>query len=113
MPILLLTTIGRKSGKKLTRPVMYIKDGANYVIAASNAGLDRHPAWFLNLRSNPQVTIEVGGMKKTVMAVQASPEERERLWSQWVAKAPFYGDYQKRTTRQIPMVILRPVQARS
>ena len=111
MPILLLTTTGRNTRKKRTRPVMYLQDGPAYVIVASNAGLDSQPAWYWNLLSNPQATIEVGEVKKTVLAERASPEERERLWSQWVAKAPFYGDYQKRTTRQIPMMILRPVQA--
>ena len=65
MPILLLTTAGRKSGKKVTRPQMYLEDGSNYVIAASNAGLDRHPAWFWNLRSNPRVVIQVKDKQKT------------------------------------------------
>ena len=109
MPILLLTTTGRKTGKRRTRPVMYLQDGTNYVIVASNAGMDSHPAWFWNLRHNPRVMIEVGDVKMAALAELANPTEREWLWSELVAKAPFYADYQKHTAREIPVLILRPI----
>ena len=111
MPILLLTTTGRKTGKRRTRPVMYLQDGPNYVIVASNAGMDSHPAWFWNLRHNPRVMIEVGDVKMAALAELPSSAERERLWSHLIAKAPFYADYQRRTTREIPIVILRSVSS--
>jgi F420H(2)-dependent quinone reductase len=108
MPVLLLTTVGRKTGKQHVTPVMYIRDGDNYVITASNAGRDKDPGWFLNLRANPQTTIEVRGLTRSVMAHQASPEDKRPLWAQLVKQAPFFEGYQKRNTRDIPMVILQP-----
>ncbi len=107
MPVLLLTTVGRKTGKQHVTPVMYLRDGENYVVTASNNGADKHPGWFVNLQSNPQTTIEVGNMTRGVLAHQASPEEKKRLWTQLVEQAPFFEDYQKKTTRDIPMVILQ------
>ena len=109
MPLLLLTTIGRKTGEQRVTPVMYIRDGDNYVITASNSGADKHPNWFLNLKANPRTTIEVGSMTVSVTARQASPEEKAGLWAQLVAQAPFFEDYTKKTTRNIPMVILQPI----
>ena len=108
MPVLLLTTVGRKTGKQRVTPVMYIRDGDNYVITASNMGADKHPSWFVNLQANPQATIEVGNMTRSVMAHQANPEEKKRLWAQLVERAPFFEGYKKKTTRDIPMVILQP-----
>ena len=108
MPVLLLTTVGRKTGKQRVTPVMYIRDGDNYVITASNGGEDKHPGWFVNLRANPQATIEVGNMTRGVMAHQASPEKKKTLWAQLVEQAPFFDGYRKKTTRDIPMVILQP-----
>lgn len=108
MPILLLTTVGRKTGKQHITPVMYIRDGNNYVITASNAGEAKHPLWFLNLQANPQTKIEVDGMTRSVRAHQASPEKKGRLWPQLVAQAPFFEEYRQKTTRDIPMVILQP-----
>lgn len=109
MPVLLLTTTGRKTSLKRTTPVMYLTDGPNYVITASNGGRDSHPAWWLNLQANPQATIELDGMAKPVIAQQASLEEKSRLWPQLVGKAPFFDDYQRSTKRVIPLVILRPM----
>jgi F420H(2)-dependent quinone reductase len=108
MPLLLLTTVGRKTGKQHVTPVMYLRDGENYVVTASNNGADKHPGWFVNLQSNPQTAIEVGNMTRDVLAHQASPEEKKHLWAQLVEQAPFFEDYQKKTTRDIPMVILHP-----
>lgn len=108
MPILILTTLGRKTGNRRTTPLMYLRDGESYVITASNNGKDRQPAWFLNLQASPQVQIEVPGTRLDVSASVATQKERERLWAQLVARAPFFDGYQKGTTRTIPMVLLRP-----
>ena len=86
---------------------MYIRDGDDYVITASNNGGDKQPGWFMNLQANPQATIEVGDATRSVTAHQTSPEEKERLWAQLVEQAPFFEDYKQKTTRDIPMVILK------
>ncbi len=108
MPVLLLNTVGRKSKKPRTTPVMYIRDGENYVITASNSGNDHAPAWFYNLQSSPRVTIEVPGKKLQVISSIVPPEEIKRLWAQLVAQAPFFDDYRKKTKREIPMILLQP-----
>jgi len=107
MPLLLLTTVGRKTGHPRTTPVMYIRDGDDYVITASNGGSDKHPAWFYNLQASPQAQIEVPGKHLKVSASVVTPTEREQLWPQLVAQAPFFDNYQKSTTRLIPMIRLR------
>ncbi len=108
MPLLLLTTVGRKTGRPRTTPLMYIRDGDDYVITASNGGNDKHPAWFYNLQASSQVQIEVPSQRFQVSASVVTPAERERLWPQLVAQAPFFDNYQKGTTRLIPMIRLRP-----
>jgi deazaflavin-dependent oxidoreductase (nitroreductase family) len=80
MPVLLLTTVGRKTRQYWTTPLMYIRDGDHYVITASNNGQDRHPAWFYNLQASPQVEIEVPGKRLQASASIATPAELERLW---------------------------------
>ncbi len=106
--MLLLTTTGRKSGRPWTTPLTYLADGDEMVLVASNGGSPGHPAWYLNLRSNPQVTVERLGRKMAVTARTATPEEKARLWPMVVAMYSGYAGYQRRTTRQIPLVILRP-----
>jgi F420H(2)-dependent quinone reductase len=108
MPVLLLTTTGRRTGRSRTTPVMYIRDGDNYVVTASNNGREDHPVWFLNIQASPGVTIEVPGKRLQVSATIASSDEKKLLWSQLVSLAPFFDDYRKKTTRDIPMVILKP-----
>ena len=108
MPVLLLMTTGRKTGTRRTVPVMYLRDGGNYVVTASNGGRDQHPAWWLNLQRNPVARIEVGGSQQAVVAEQVGPEAKHDLWAQLVERAPFFEGYQQRTSREIPMVILRP-----
>lgn len=105
--MLLLTTTGRKTGQRRTEPVMYLKEGVNYVVTASNGGWEKHPAWWLNLEGNPQAMIEVEGVHQSVVAESVNPEEKRRLWTRLVEQAPFFEDYQKRASRKIPMVILR------
>jgi len=107
--VLLLTTTGRKTGKKRTTPLGYFEHDGGYVIIASNAGFDTHPAWFHNLSSNPQVTLQVQDRQLAAIAEPADPELRKQLWAKLVELAPGYKAYQKRTTREIPLVILRPV----
>jgi len=110
-PVLLLTTTGRKSGKSRTTPLLYIEDGGRYVIAASVGGAPKHPAWYVNLRANPAATIQIGSRKLAVAAETASPEERACLWPLLTQMYSAYDDYQKKTSREIPLVILTPSSA--
>src|SRR3954468_22946121 len=107
MPVVILTTTGRKSGKErttvLTSPV---QDGDRVVLVASYGGDDRNPAWFLNLRDNPDVELEMNGTKRPMKAHVASSEEKAELWPRVVAAHKGYGQYQTRTEREIPLVIL-------
>lgn len=109
MSVLLLTTTGRKSGKTRTVPLGSFRDGSDYVIIASYAGLPQNPAWFLNLKSNPEATIQVRRQKIRVKAETASPSKRQELWGRLLEIAPGYANYEKRTTREIPVVILHPI----
>jgi deazaflavin-dependent oxidoreductase (nitroreductase family) len=104
-----LTTTGRKSGKQRSTHLIYIRDGSAYVVTASNGGRQRHPGWFYNARSNPQVTIQVQDTQLSAVAEVAGPEKRKELWARLLSIAPFYAGYEKRASREIPMVILRPV----
>ena len=104
---LLLTTIGRKSGRRRTRPLLYMKDDDTYVLVASFAGAPRHPAWYLNLRSNPAVAVQVKGYKFSAIAETATAEERSRLWPKVIAVFANYDEYQKRTAREIPLVLVK------
>lgn len=108
--ILLLDMVGRKTGKKRTTPLMYFRDGNNYVISASAGGADANPAWYYNLKSNPETTIQVKGDKIKVIAQEASPDKRKKLWTQLTSLAPQFKQYEKKTKRTIPMFILRPVE---
>jgi len=108
--ILLLDMVGRKSGKKRTTPVMYIRDGDNYVITASAGGADTNPAWYFNLKSNPATTIQVLDQKINIIAQEASPDKRKKLWTQLTSLSPQFKQYEKKTKRIIPMFILRPVK---
>jgi len=106
--MLLLTTTGRKSGRPRTTPLLYLEDGGNLVVIASNGGNPNHPAWWLNLKSDPQATVQVGRERRAVSAEEATGEERERLWRAVVDVNSGYEGYQKSTSRRIPVVLLRP-----
>jgi deazaflavin-dependent oxidoreductase (nitroreductase family) len=106
LPVLLLTTSGRKTKKRRTRPLVYLRDGADLVLIASNGGHDWHPAWYLNLRANPAPEVQVRGQRVAVTARPAEPAERERLWPKVVALYAGYAKYQAKTGRLIPLVIL-------
>lgn len=111
MPVLELVTTGRRSGASralmLTSPM---RDGEAYVVVASRGGDDQHPAWFLNLRDDPHVQVAVaGGPRLPMVANIATAEERARMWPQIAASHQNYANYQKRTQREIPLVLLHPV----
>jgi len=105
-PMLLLDHVGAKSGVKRTAPLLYIRDRDDVVIVASKGGFPKHPAWFHNLRANPDTTVQIGSERRPVHARVASPEERERLWPEVVSAYRDYARYQERTDREIPLVIL-------
>ena len=104
MPLLLLTTTGAKSGRSLTKPLAYTKDGQRIVVIASFAGSPHNPAWFVNLEANPAATVEIGSERFQARAVITSGEERERLFKRQAEKMPIFNDYQKKTGRLIPVV---------
>ncbi len=108
MDILVLTTTGRKSGEPRTTPLTYFRDGANLVLVASNGGADTAPAWYLNLQSKPEVTVLIGKIEQRMRAATAAPADRARLWAMIVGKVPNYAGYAKKTSREIPVVILQP-----
>jgi|SRR5947209_3932981 len=110
-PVLLLITTGRKTGKQRTTPLLYLRDGNNIVLVASNGGAAKHPTWWLNLQTHPQTEVEVGSQKLHVTARQANAEERQHLWPLLVDMYSPYDDYQQKTSREIPVVILEPVEA--
>jgi len=112
-PVLLLTTTGRKTGKQRTSPLLYLEDGENLVIVASNGGAPRHPTWWLNLQADPEASLEIGNRKLRVRAEEASPEEKEWLWTRLVAMYGPYESYRHRTDRDIPVVILRPAEEKA
>ena len=111
MPVLLLTTTGRRSGKPRSVALTYFKDDDRLVIVGSNAGEDRPPAWWLNLREHPEATVQIGGTINQVRALEAIGAERKRLWSELIRRDPAYDEYQLRTDRRIPVVVLHPVEA--
>jgi deazaflavin-dependent oxidoreductase (nitroreductase family) len=112
-PVLLLTTIGARSGKPLTTPLNYTRDGARYVVIASAGGASRHPAWFHNLVAHPLVQIECDGETFQARATAAEEPERTRLYDQQAAAMPFFDTYRRRvTTRTIPVVVLERVVER-
>jgi deazaflavin-dependent oxidoreductase (nitroreductase family) len=104
--ILLLNTTGRRSGEPRTMPLIYRADGDRFVLVASKGGSEDNPLWFENLMANPDVTIEVKGETIPVHASTADGDERARLWSLMNEVWPSYEDYQQRTEREIPVVVL-------
>ena len=108
--LMLLTTTGARSGEERTSPVMYHRDGERYIVVASKAGAPDNPGWYHNLKADPVARVEVGTESGTetfeVRADEAWGEERERLWADRVAIAPGFQDYQRKTSRRIPVMIL-------
>jgi deazaflavin-dependent oxidoreductase (nitroreductase family) len=104
---LLLTTTGRRSGETRTTPLIYQPDGDRYVIVASKGGWKDHPGWYYNLVENPEVEVQVKGDRFKGRAYRAEGEERKRLWKLMTAAWPAYDDYQTKTDREIPVVVLQ------
>lgn len=106
--VLLLTTTGRKSGKTRTLPLGLFDWPGGYLVVASNSGQPRHPSWYLNLMSHPQAVVQVLDKVVPVTAEVLSGETRAQAWQQVITSAPAYAAYEKKTTRLIPLVLLRP-----
>lgn len=109
MPMLLLTTWGRRTGKLRTTPLLYLPDDSTFVLVASNGGAVQHPTWWFNLRDHPEALVQIGPARGRVYAVEASPAERRRLWPLVLQIYPPYARYQARTDREIPLIILHPM----
>ena len=110
-PLIVLTSIGAKTGEPRTAIVTYHKDGDRWAIAASKGGDPKNPQWFYNLKAHPDVTIEVDNQQVPVHAVFTSGAERDRLWNDHVAQLPEFGEYPKKTDRVIPMILLERAQS--
>jgi deazaflavin-dependent oxidoreductase (nitroreductase family) len=108
-PVLVLETIGRRSGQPRTNALTYLPKGESCVVIASFLGEPRHPDWLFNLRASPEATIQVGSRRSSVRAREADGREREQLWTEVVSRLPDYAEYQSRTTRRIPVVVLEPL----
>jgi deazaflavin-dependent oxidoreductase (nitroreductase family) len=108
-PVCLLTMTGRKSGRTLTTPLMYTPHGDDVLLVASLGGAPRHPVWYHNLVAHPEITVQDGSRKRAMRARQASAAEKAELWPLCVASYPEFADYQRRTEREIPLMICSPV----
>jgi deazaflavin-dependent oxidoreductase (nitroreductase family) len=106
-PMLLLTTTGRKSGQPRTTPLLYVPDGSDFLVVASNGGRDQPPAWLLNLRSRPEASVQVGGDRVEVTAEILAGTDKEAVWSTLMAQYRGWDEYQQLTDREIPAVRLR------
>ena len=106
-PVLLLTTTGAKSGQRRTHPMMYLHDGDRLLVFASKGGAPTNPDWYHNLLAHPEVTVEVGDETYDAIATPLTGEERDQLYAQWAELYPQFGEYQKNTTRKIPVVALQ------
>lgn len=104
----MLDHTGAKSGKERTVPLLYLDDGADVAIVASAGGRTKHPAWFHNLKANPETVVQIGAERRPVRAEIVDAEERDRLWPRLVEIWPDYAAYQARTERSIPVILLRP-----
>jgi deazaflavin-dependent oxidoreductase (nitroreductase family) len=109
-PVCLLTTLGRKSGQPRTAPLLYLVDGDDFVVVASQGGAPQHPGWYLNLTARPSAQVQIGARIFAVTARTVSAEEKATLWPRLVAIYKPYEAYQQRTTRSIPLVRLSPVR---
>ncbi|NJN53807.1 MAG: nitroreductase family deazaflavin-dependent oxidoreductase [Anaerolineae bacterium] len=109
LPVLLITTFGRKSGKPYTNPVVYIKEGQDFVVSATNGGSDTVPGWYLNLKSRPEAQIEVGQTVYRVQVTITEGEERSRLYEKFKTASSNFVKYEKDTSRVLPVIRLTPI----
>jgi deazaflavin-dependent oxidoreductase (nitroreductase family) len=112
-PTLLITVKGRKSGKPRTVPLIYVTDGDRLVVAAAYSGSDRDPTWWLNLQESPEAEVQLLQERVRVRAERAPSDERDRLWRKLAAMYPYFDEYQARTNREIPIVLLHRIPTRS
>jgi len=108
-PVLLLTTRGRRSGEPRTAPLLYLEDGGRIAVVASKGGMSEHPLWYRNLQASPECEVEIGRERRAMRARVADEAEKRELWPKLVALYRDYDDYQARTERDIPVVLLTPV----
>ena len=111
VPVLLLTTTGRKSGKRRTTPLMYIEDGNDLIVVGSNAGRATQPGWFWNLQTDPVANVQIGAEQRPMRASFVDGADRDAAWDKFVAAWPTYAKYRARTDRNIPVVRLHKVEA--
>ena len=109
VPVIILTTTGRRTGAIRKSPLMRVKDGDKYAVVASKGGAPENPVWYLNIKDNPTVQLQDGAEKKTYRAHVAAGSEREEWWGKASAVWPDYNEYQKKTSREIPLLVLTPV----
>jgi deazaflavin-dependent oxidoreductase (nitroreductase family) len=110
-PVIVLTSVGAKTGKLRKSPLMRVEHDGEYAVVASLGGAPTHPVWYYNLTANPQVELQDGPVKKDYLAEEVSGEERAIWWDRAVAAYPDYAEYQKKTTRTIPVFVLTPIGA--
>lgn len=108
IPVALLTTTGRKTGKARVSPLYFLRDGDRVIVAASKSGSEKHPMWYLNLQANPEVQVQIKKEILNLHARDATDDERARYWAQLVDMYPTYDDYQSWTDRRIPIVVCEP-----
>ncbi len=109
MPIILLTSVGAKSGKLRKTPLMRVEHNGEYAVVASLGGAPKHPVWYYNLKQNPHVELQDGPVKRDYLAREVTGDEKAVWWERAVAAYPDYADYQRKTTRQIPVFVLSPM----
>ena len=109
MPIVVLTSVGAKSGKLRKTPLMRVEHGGEYAVVASLGGAPRHPVWYHNLKQHPQVELQDGPTKRGYLAREVTGDEKAVWWERAVASYPDYADYQQKTTREIPVFVLTPI----
>jgi F420H(2)-dependent quinone reductase len=108
LPVVILTTKGAKSGKIRKTPLMRVTDGNEYAVVASLGGAPKHPVWYYNVKSHPEVELQDGPVKRDMVAREVTGEEKARWWETAVKAYPPYADYQKKTDREIPVFVLTP-----
>lgn len=111
LPVVILTSIGAKSGKLRKNPLMRVEHDGNYAVVASMGGAPKHPVWYYNLVKHPQVELQDGPVKQDMVARELRGDEKTQWWARAVEAYPDYADYQKKTDRQIPVFVLEPVAA--
>ena len=107
-PVCLVTTVGRKSGKRRTTPLIHVPHGEDILLVASQGGMDMHPVWYLNLLANPELEVRVGARTRRMIARRASPSEKKELWPHLLSVYPPFDEYQQRTDRDIPLFVCSP-----